>query len=126
MAVSSKKKIKKIVSEGIAHIYASYNNTIVTITDVEGNTLAWASSGSSGFKGARKSTPYSAQVAAEKASEKVKIFGLEKVSVRINGIGPGREQSIRGLYMSGLDITGIIDITPVPHNGCRKRRVRRV
>ena len=123
---SSKKKIKKIISEGVVHIHASYNNTIVSIADASGDIIAWSTAGSSGFKGARKSTPYAAQVAAEKAVEKVKSYGLEKVSVKIKGIGPGREQAIRGLYIGGLDITAIIDVTPVPHNGCRRRRVRRV
>ncbi|MBT4936934.1 30S ribosomal protein S11 [Candidatus Peregrinibacteria bacterium] len=125
MAVN-KKKIKRSVQEGIACIQASYNNTIVTITDTDGNVLAWSSCGSSGFRGTRKSTPYAAQVAAEKASEKAKVYGLEKVTVKVKGIGPGREQSIRGLYGSGIDIKSIIDITPVPHNGTRRKRVRRV
>lgn len=125
MAVN-KKKIKRIIPEGIACIQASYNNTIVTITDTEGNVLAWSSCGSSGFRGTRKSTPYAAQVTAEKASEKAKAYGLEKVTVKVKGIGPGREQSIRGLYGSGIDIKSIVDITPVPHNGTRRKRVRRV
>lgn len=123
---TTKKKIKRTVIDGIAAISAAYNNTIVTITDAEGNTLSWATAGSSGFKGSRKSTPYAAQVAAEKAVEKAKLYGLEKVLVKVKGIGPGREQAIRGLYQAGLDVTGIIDITPVAHNGCRQARVRRV
>ena len=127
MAVkSSKKKIKRVVTEGIAAINASYNNTIVTITDNEGNVIAWATSGSSGFRGTRKSTPYAAQVAAEKAVEKAKAYGFEKALVKVKGIGPGREQAIRGLYQAGVDVTGIIDVTPVAHNGCRQARVRRV
>ena len=127
MAVSAqKKKLKRNVPEGIANINASYNNTIVSITDPNGNVIAWSSPGSCGFKGARKSTPYAAQVAAETATTKARALGTEKVEVRIKGIGPGREQAVRGLYVGGLDISAIIDVTPVPHNGCKKRRVRRV
>jgi small subunit ribosomal protein S11 len=128
MAVNStnRRKIKKQVPSGIACIQASYNNTIVTITDEEGNVLAWASAGESGFRGARKSTPYAAQMAAEKAVEKVQPYGLGKVTVKIKGVGPGREQAIRGLYIAGIDITAIIDTTPIPHNGCRQKGVRRV
>ncbi len=120
------KKIKQKVLTGIAHIHASYNNTIVTITDESGNTLSWASAWASGFKWARKSTPFAAQTAAEKAVEKVKDYWLEKVSVKIKGIWPWREQAIRWLYQSWLDISAIKDITPTPHNGCRAKWVRRV
>ncbi len=120
------KKVKQKVLTGIAHIHASYNNTIVTLTDTSGNTLAWASSGAAGFKWSRKSTPFAAQTAAEKAVEKVKDYGLEKVSVKIKGIWPGREQAIRWLYQSGLDISSIKDITPTPHNWCRAKGVRRI
>lgn len=123
---TTKKKIKRTVTEGFAAIQASYNNTMVTITDTNGDVLSWSSAGANGFRGTRKSTPYAAQVAAEKAIEKAKMFGIEKLQVKITGIGPGREQAIRGLYMAGVDITGIVDLTPVPHNGCRQARVRRV
>jgi len=127
MAVTSKKKrIKKTLTEGVVHIQASYNNTIVSIAEENGDILTWASAGASGFKGSRKSTPYAAQVAAEKAIEKAKAFGLEKAMIRVKGIGPGREQAIRGVYGAGVDITGIVDVTPVAHNGCRQARVRRV
>ena len=122
----TKTKVKRILSEGIAHVHASYNNTIVTITDPEGMVVASKSAGSAGFKGTRKATPYAAQVAAEKVIEQVKPYGLERLSVKIKGIVPGREQAIRGLYIAGTDITNIIDVTPVAHNGCRKPRVRRV
>ena len=120
---SGKKKIH--VSEGKAHIYASFNNTIVTITDKEGNTLSWASSGSCGFRGTRKSTPFVAQVAAEKAANKAKEYGLTTVSVEVKGPGPGRESSVRSLQMSGLKLTSITDVTPLPHNGCRPPKARR-
>lgn len=122
---SNRKKIKRVVSSGIAHIHASYNNTIVTVTSETGDVLSWASAGSSGFKGSRKSTPYAAQVAAEKALEKAKEYGMEKLLVKVKGIGPGKEQAIRGINISGVDISGIIDVTPVAHNGCRQARVRR-
>lgn len=132
--MADKKKGKKVtkkvkrrnVPEGKAHIHASYNNTIVTLAEDNGNVLSWASSGSSGFKGARKSTPYAAQVAAENAVEKAKVFGLERVHVFVKGIGSGRDQAIRGLVGAGLDIISINDVTPVPHNGCRMRKQRRV
>lgn len=117
---------RRIVQTGKAHIQASYNNTIVTLTELNGNVIAWSSSGSSGFKGARKSTPYAAQVSAENAVEKAKAFGLENVHVFIKGVGTGREQAIRGLVSSGLNIISISDITPIPHNGCRKKKARRV
>lgn len=122
-----KKKSKKRVSpECNAYIQASYNNTIVTITEPAGDTIAWSSAGSSGFKGSRKSTPYAAQVAAENAVEKAKAAGIEKVAVYVKGVGPGREQAIRGLNASGLQIMTITDVTPVPHNGCRQKKMRRV
>lgn len=117
---------RRVVQTGKAHIQASYNNTIVTLTELNGNVIAWSSSGSSGFKGARKSTPYAAQVSAENAVEKAKAFGLENVHVFIKGVGTGREQAIRGLVSSGLNIISISDITPIPHNGCRKKKPRRV
>jgi small subunit ribosomal protein S11 len=124
---TAKKKGKKRVSpECNAYIQASYNNTIVTITEPTGDTIAWSSAGSSGFKGSRKATPYAAQVAAENAVEKAKAAGIEKVAVYVKGVGPGREQAIRGLNASGLQIMAITDVTPVPHNGCRQKKQRRV
>ncbi len=117
---------KRIVPLGKAHIHASYNNTIVTLTEPNGDVISWASAGGSGFKGARKSTPYAAQVSAENAAEKAKVFGLERVHVFVKGIGSGREQAIRGLISSGIEILSISDVTPVPHNGGRQRKQRRV
>lgn len=122
----TKAKKRRIVQTGNVYIHASYNNTIVTITEENGDTLSWSSAGSNGFKGARKSTPYAAQVSAEKAVEKAKVFGLEKVNVFVKGVGSGREQSIRGLVASGLELISITDTTPVPHNGCRQKKARRV
>lgn len=124
----AKKKSKKRrnVPEGRAYIQASYNNTIITIAEQNGNVLAWGSAGSSGFKGTRKATPYAAQVSAENTAEKAKVFGVERVHVFIKGVGAGREQAIRGLISKGMDILSISDVTPVPHNGCRKRKARRV
>lgn len=119
-------KKKRNVTHGRVNIYAGYNNTIVTITDPTGNAIAWSSAGASGFKGTKKSTPYAAQVASENATTKAKLFGLIKVDVFINGVGNGREQALRGLIASGLEVLSITDVTPIPHNGCRKRRVRRV
>lgn len=125
--VKKSKKTRKVVQIGQAHILASFNNTIVTITDLEGNTLSWATGGSAGFKGARESTPYAAQMTSEQAIEKAKtLHGLETVDVYIKGIGVGREQAIRGLISGGVELRGIFDITPVPHNGCRKKKVRRM
>lgn len=125
--VSKKKKSKRKVSpECRIYITASYNNTIVTITEPNGDVIAWSSSGSSGFKGTRKSTPYAAQVAAENAIEKAKPVGIEKAHVFVKGVGAGREQSIRGINASGIQILSIHDTTPVPHNGCRARKTRRV
>ncbi|MBW0454710.1 MAG: 30S ribosomal protein S11 [Candidatus Kinetoplastibacterium crithidii] len=121
-----RKKIKKNVSDGIAHIHASFNNTIVTITDRQGNALSWATSGSSGFKGSRKSTPFAAQVAAETAGRAALDFGIKTLEVRIKGPGPGRESSVRALNALGIKISSIADITPVPHNGCRPPKRRRI
>jgi len=122
-----KKRIRRSVLTGMAHILAEFNNTIVTITDDAGATISWASAGSSGFKGARKSTPYAAQVAAEKAAGTAKIAtGLEKVKVFVKGVGPGREQAVRGLHAAGLELSAIIDRTPTPHGGCRPKNPRRV
>ncbi len=121
-----KKKIKRTVKQARACVHCGENNTIVTLTDLDGNVLAWASSGSSGFEGTRKSTPYSAKVAAETAVQKAASFGIESVEVEIKGLGPGREQSIRGLQAAGLNLDSIIDVTPIPHGGCRPSRRRRV
>lgn len=121
-----KKRIKKKVLDGVAHIHASFNNTIVTITDRNGNTLGWATSGGSGFRGSRKSTPFAAQVAAEKCAGLVKEYGIKNLEVMVKGPGPGRESSIRALNMSGFRITNITDVTPIPHNGCRPPKKRRV
>jgi len=124
--VRIKKKVKKNVVEGIAHIHASFNNTIITITDRQGNALSWATSGGAGFKGSRKSTPFAAQVAAEAAGKAAQEFGVKNIEVRIKGPGPGRESSVRALNAVGLKITSIQDITPVPHNGCRPPKKRRI
>jgi small subunit ribosomal protein S11 len=121
-----KKKVKRTVKQARVCIHAGENNTIVTITDLQGNVLAWSSSGSSGFEGTRKSTPYSAKVAAENAILKAAGFGIESVIVEIKGLGPGREQSLRGLQGAGLNLDAIIDVTPIPHGGCRPSRRRRV
>jgi small subunit ribosomal protein S11 len=121
-----KKKIKRVVKKARVCITAGENNTIVSFTDMEGNVLAWSSCGSAGFEGTRKSTPYAAKVAAETAAQKVAAFGVESVQVEIKGIGPGREQSIRGLQAAGLNLDAIIDVTPIPHGGCRPARRRRV
>ncbi|MGH8120723.1 MAG: 30S ribosomal protein S11 [Gammaproteobacteria bacterium] len=121
-----KKKAKRTVVDGIAHIHASFNNTIVTITDRQGNSLAWATAGGSGFRGSRKSTPFAAQVASQKAGEAAKEYGLKNLEVFIRGPGPGRESAIRALNAVGYKITNITDVTPVPHNGCRPPKRRRV
>ena len=126
MAIAKKKKTKRNVIEGIAHIHATFNNTIITITDRSGNTLSWATAGGSGFRGSRKSTPFAAQVAAEKAGTKAKEFGLKDISVKIKGPGPGRESALRALNAIGLNVVSIEDITPLPHNGCRPPKQRRV
>jgi small subunit ribosomal protein S11 len=123
---TKKKKVKKIVNEGVAHINASFNNTIVTITDKQGNTLAWATSGGSGFRGSRKSTPFAAQIAAEKAGQKGIEFGIKSLEVLVKGPGPGRDSAVRALNSVGYKITNIKDITPLPHNGCRPPKKRRV
>ena len=121
-----KKKVKKNVVDGIAHIHASFNNTIVTITDRQGNALSWATAGGSGFRGSRKSTPFAAQVAAERAGKIVQDFGMKNVEVMVKGPGPGRESAVRALNSLGLKITNITDVTPIPHNGCRPPKRRRV
>ncbi|HVB49650.1 MAG TPA: 30S ribosomal protein S11 [Burkholderiales bacterium] len=125
-AARARKKVKKNVAEGIAHVHASFNNTIVTITDRQGNTLAWATSGNAGFKGSRKSTPFAAQVAAERAGRVAQEYGVKNIEVRIKGPGPGRESAVRALNSIGLKIGSISDVTPVPHNGCRAPKRRRV
>jgi small subunit ribosomal protein S11 len=122
----ARKKVKKNVAEGIAHVHASFNNTIITITDRQGNALSWASSGGQGFKGSRKSTPFAAQVAAEQAGRAAVECGVKNLEVRIKGPGPGRESSVRALNALGLRIASIQDVTPVPHNGCRPPKRRRV
>ncbi|MEP3349492.1 MAG: 30S ribosomal protein S11, partial [Marinomonas sp.] len=116
---STKKKVKKTVVDGVAHVHASFNNTIVTITDRQGNALSWATAGGSGFRGSRKSTPFAAQVAAERAGAVAQEFGLKNVDVMIKGPGPGRESAVRALNALGLRINNITDVTPIPHNGCR-------
>lgn len=123
---SPKKKVKKTVVDGIAHINATFNNTIITITDRQGNALGWATAGGSGFRGARKSTPFAAQVAAEKAGEAVKPYGIKYLDVQVKGPGPGRESAVRALNNVGYKITSITDVTPIPHNGCRPPKKRRV
>jgi small subunit ribosomal protein S11 len=120
------KKEKKHVAHGIAHVHASFNNTIVTITDRQGNTLSWATSGNAGFKGSRKSTPFAAQMAAERAGRAAQECGVKNIEVRIKGPGPGRESAVRALNALGLKIGSIADVTPVPHNGCRAPKRRRV
>ena len=126
MAVGKKKKTKRNVIEGVAHIHASFNNTIITITDRSGNTLAWATAGGSGFRGSRKSTPFAAQIAAERAGTKAQEYGLKDISVKVKGPGPGRESALRALNAIGLNVVSIEDITPLPHNGCRPPKQRRV
>ena len=126
MAKNSKKKIKKNVNDGIAHIHATFNNTIVTITDRAGNTLSWATAGGSGFRGSRKSTPFAAQVAAEKAGKAAQEFGLKNLDVKVKGPGPGRDSALRALNNVGFNINSIEDVTPIPHNGCRPPKQRRI
>ena len=121
-----RKKIKTTVVDGIAHVYASFNNTIVTITDRQGNTLSWATSGGSGFRGSRKSTPFAAQVAAERAGVAAQEYGMKNLDVQVKGPGPGRESAIRSLHNCGFKISNITDVTPIPHNGCRPPKKRRV
>ncbi len=121
-----RKREKKNVAHGAAHIKSTFNNTIVTITDLEGNTLSWASAGNVGFKGSRKSTPFAAQLTAEAAARRAQEHGVKKVDVYVKGPGSGRETAIRSLAATGLEILGIQDVTPVPHNGCRPRKRRRV
>jgi len=122
----TKKKVKKVVTDGIAHVHASFNNTIIMISDRQGNALCWTTAGGSGFRGSRKSTPFAAQVAAEKCGQMAKEFGMKSVDVNIKGPGPGRDSAVRALNNAGLKITSISDVTPIPHNGCRPPKKRRV
>ncbi|MGO9445496.1 MAG: 30S ribosomal protein S11 [Thiobacillaceae bacterium] len=125
-ATRVRKKVKKNVAEGVVHVHASFNNTIITITDRQGNALSWATAGGAGFKGSRKSTPFAAQVAAENAGKMALEYGVKNLEVRITGPGPGRESSVRALNGLGFKITSISDVTPVPHNGCRPPKKRRI
>ena len=122
----TRKKVKRVVSDGIVHVHASFNNTIVTFTDRQGNALSWATSGGSGFRGSRKSTPYAAQIATEKASLVAKEYGMKSVAVFIHGPGPGRESTIRELISQEFKIVEITDVTGIPHNGCKPPKKRRV
>ena len=124
---TTKKKVRNSVIDGIAFIHASFNNTIITITDRQGNALSWATAGGSGFRGSRKSTPFAAQVAAEKAGKQaMELYGLQNLDVKVNGPGPGRESAVRALNTCGLKVSNISDVTPIPHNGCRPPKKRRV
>ena len=125
-AKSTRKKISRTIADGIAHVHASFNNTIVTITDRQGNALSWATAGGSGFRGSRKSTPFAAQVAAERAGEAARDYGLQNLDVQVKGPGPGRESAVRALNACGYKISNITDVTPIPHNGCRPPKKRRV
>ncbi|MCY4564986.1 MAG: 30S ribosomal protein S11 [Gammaproteobacteria bacterium] len=124
--MAEKRKAKRIVTDGVAHVHASFNNTIITISDRQGNALCWATSGGSGFRGSRKSTPFAAQVAAERAGTAALEFGMKSVNVFVKGPGPGRESAVRALNAAGLRINSISDVTPIPHNGCRPPKRRRV
>jgi small subunit ribosomal protein S11 len=124
--VKTKKKVKRVVTDAIAHVQASFNNTIVTITDRQGNALSWATAGGAGFRGSRKSTPFAAQVAAERAGRAAQDYGVKTVEVRIKGPGPGRESAVRSLNALGYKVLNITDVTPIPHNGCRPPKKRRV
>ena len=126
VAAKTKKKTKRVVTDAIAHVQASFNNTVVTITDRQGNALSWATAGGAGFRGSRKSTPFAAQVAAEKAGRVAAEYGVKTLEVRIKGPGPGRESAVRSLNALGMKVTNIIDVTPIPHNGCRPPKRRRV
>ena len=126
VAAKTKKKVKRVVTDAIVHVQASFNNTVVTITDRQGNALSWATAGGAGFRGSRKSTPFAAQVAAEKAGRAAAEYGVKTLEVRIKGPGPGRESAVRSLNALGMKVTNIIDVTPIPHNGCRPPTRRRV
>ncbi len=125
-AAKTRKRVKKNVTDAVAHIQASFNNTFVLITDRQGNTLSWCTAGACGFKGSRKSTPFAAQVAAERAATAAAEHGVKTVEVRVKGPGPGRESAVRSLNAAGLKVTNITDVTPIPHNGCRPAKRRRV
>lgn len=125
-SASRKRRVKRTVSAGIAHIYSTFNNTIVTITDEQGNAISWSSAGALGFKGSRKSTPFAAQMASEAASKTAVEHGMKTIEVTVKGPGAGREAAIRSLQAAGLEVTAIVDVTPVPHNGCRPPKRRRV
>jgi small subunit ribosomal protein S11 len=125
-AAKPRKRERKNISSGVAHVNASFNNTMITITDAQGNTIAWSSAGTKGFKGSRKSTPYAAQVAAEEAGRKAMEHGMKVLEVEVMGPGSGRESALRALQSVGFQITSIRDVTPIPHNGCRPRKRRRV
>lgn len=120
------KKVKKVVVDGLAHVSATFNNTIINITDRQGNTVAWATAGGSGFRGSRKSTPYAAQIAAERAAERAQEFGMKNVEVFVRGPGPGRESAVRAINAKGIRVNNITDVTPLAHNGCRPPKKRRV
>lgn len=122
----AKTKIKRLIQDGMAYIHASFNNTIVTVTDRQGNVVAWATSGGSGFRGSRKSTPFAAQVAGERVADRILEFGVKTLDVFIKGPGPGRESAVRAFYAKGIRINSITDVTPLPHNGCRPPKRRRV
>ena len=126
VAAKTKKKAKRVVTDAIVHVQASFNNTVVTITDRQGNALSWATAGGAGFRGSRKSTPFAAQVAAEKAGRAAQEYGVKTLEVRIKGPGPGRESAVRSLNALGMKVTNIVDVTPIPHNGCRPPKKRRV
>jgi len=122
----ARKRVKKSVVDAVAHVQASFNNTIITITDRQGNALSWSSAGSCGFKGSRKSTPFAAQVAADKAGQAAAEYGVKNVDVLVKGPGPGRDSAVRGLHSAGFKVNSITDVTPIPHNGCRPPKKRRV
>ena len=124
--IRSKKKVRRNVTDGVAHIHATFNNTIITITDRQGNALSWATAGGSGFRGSRKSTPFAAQVAAERAGEMAQEMGMKNLEVMVKGPGPGRDSAVRALNAIGFKISRIDDVTPIPHNGCRPPKKRRV
>ena len=125
-AAKTKRKVKKNITSGVAHVHASFNNTMITITDAQGNAISWSSSGAMGFKGSRKSTPYAAQVAAEDAGKKAMEHGMKNLEIEVRGPGSGRESALRALQAAGFNIISIRDVTPIPHNGCRPRKRRRV
>ncbi|MDA8362168.1 MAG: 30S ribosomal protein S11 [Gammaproteobacteria bacterium] len=125
-AAKVKKRVKKNVAEGVAHIQASFNNTVITITDRQGNVLSWATAGGAGFRGSRKSTPFAAQVASDKAGRAAQEYGVKALEIRVKGPGPGRDSAVRALHAAGFEISNIIDVTPIPHNGCRPAKRRRV